>query len=64
MMCSILCNTITIAGFPIALSGGFFKAAVSPVAYFDYASPTLYILLFMFIMLAMTAMMTSSSSML
>ncbi|KAG1731686.1 hypothetical protein EDB19DRAFT_1736781, partial [Suillus lakei] len=64
MMCSILGNTITIAGILIALSGGFFKAIASPVAYFDYTSPAPYILLFMSLMLAMITMLTSGWGML
>ncbi|KAG1795394.1 uncharacterized protein HD556DRAFT_385705 [Suillus plorans] len=60
--CSILTNTITTATILLATSGVFVSTG-SPVPYFDYSSPVPYCLLFMSLMLAMIAMLTSGSSM-
>ncbi|KAG2145147.1 hypothetical protein DEU56DRAFT_910270 [Suillus clintonianus] len=62
-LCSILANTITAAAVLIATSGVFVTTG-SPVTYFDYSSPAPYFLLFVSLMLAMIAMLTSGLSML
>jgi hypothetical protein len=61
-LCSILTNTITAAGLLLATSG-VFVTTVSPVPYFDYTSPAPYFLLFVSLMMAMIAMLTSGLSM-
>ncbi|KAG2145150.1 hypothetical protein DEU56DRAFT_789059 [Suillus clintonianus] len=61
-LCSILANTITAAGVLLATSGVFVTTG-SPVTYFDYSSPAPYFLLFISLMLAMIAMLTSGLSM-
>ncbi|KAG1865591.1 hypothetical protein C8R48DRAFT_672223 [Suillus tomentosus] len=61
-LCSILTSTITTASVLLAISGVFVSTA-SPVSYFDYTSPVPYCLLFISLMLAMIAMLTSGSSM-
>ncbi|KAG2145153.1 hypothetical protein DEU56DRAFT_789076 [Suillus clintonianus] len=61
-LCSILANTITAAAVLIATSGVFVTTG-SPVTYFDYSSPAPYFLLFISLMLAMIAMLTSGLSM-
>lgn len=61
-LCSILTNTITAAGLLLATSG-VFVTTVSPVPYFDYTSPVPYFLLFISLMMAMIAMLTSGLSM-
>ncbi|KAG2104431.1 uncharacterized protein F5147DRAFT_838367 [Suillus discolor] len=61
-LCSILASTITTASVLLAISGVFVSTA-SPVSYFDYTSPVSYCLLFISLMLAMIAMLTSGSSM-
>ncbi|KAG1717742.1 hypothetical protein EDB19DRAFT_1157812 [Suillus lakei] len=61
-LCSILTNTITAAGLLLATSGVFVTTG-SPVPYFDYTSSAPYCLLFISLMLAMTAMLTSGLSM-
>ncbi|KAG1789504.1 uncharacterized protein HD556DRAFT_1397116 [Suillus plorans] len=62
MLCSILASTITTASVLLAISGVFVSTG-SPVSYFDYTSPVPYCLLFISLMLAMLAMLTSGSSM-
>ncbi|KAG2039169.1 hypothetical protein BDR03DRAFT_1090652, partial [Suillus americanus] len=59
---SILASTITTAGVLLAISGVFVTTG-SPVSYFDYTSPAPHCLLFVSLMLAMIAMLTSGSSM-
>ncbi|KAG1751117.1 hypothetical protein EDB19DRAFT_1903976 [Suillus lakei] len=61
-LCSILTNTITAASLLLATSGVFVTTG-SPVPYFDYSSPAPYFLLFISLMLAMIAMLTSGLSM-
>ncbi|KAG1869069.1 hypothetical protein DFJ58DRAFT_911392 [Suillus subalutaceus] len=61
-LCSILTNTITAAGLLLATSG-VFVTTVSPAPYFDYTSPAPYFLLFISLMMAMIAMLTSGLSM-
>ncbi|KAG2058207.1 hypothetical protein BDR06DRAFT_950632 [Suillus hirtellus] len=61
-LCSILASTITTASVLLAISGVFVSTA-SPVSYFDYTSPVPYCLLFISLMLAVIAMLTSGSSM-
>ncbi|KAG1849641.1 hypothetical protein DFJ58DRAFT_794647 [Suillus subalutaceus] len=61
-LCSILTSTITTAGVLLAISGAFITTG-SPVPYFDYTSPVPHCLLFMSLMLAMIALLTSGSSM-
>ncbi|KAG2102256.1 uncharacterized protein F5147DRAFT_707858 [Suillus discolor] len=60
--CSILTNTVTAAGLLLATSG-VFVTAVSPAPYFDYTSPAPYFLLFISLMMAMIAMLTSGLGM-
>ncbi|KAG1900346.1 uncharacterized protein F5891DRAFT_312150 [Suillus fuscotomentosus] len=60
--CSILASTITTATVLLATSVVFVSTA-SPVSYFDYTSPAPYCLLFISLMLAMMAILTSGSSM-
>ncbi|KAG1731719.1 hypothetical protein EDB19DRAFT_1912432 [Suillus lakei] len=60
-LCSILTSTITIAGILLAISGVFITTG-SPVQYFDYTSSAPYCLLFISLMLAMIAILTSGSS--
>ncbi|KAG2039167.1 hypothetical protein BDR03DRAFT_1090650, partial [Suillus americanus] len=61
-LCSILASTTTTAGVLLATSGVFVTTG-SPVSYFDYTSPAPHCLLFMSLMLAMIALLTSGSSM-
>ncbi|KAG2058223.1 hypothetical protein BDR06DRAFT_950662 [Suillus hirtellus] len=61
-LCSILTSTITTASVLLAISSVFVSTA-SPVSYFDYTLPVPYCLLFISLMLAMVAMLTSGSSM-
>ncbi|KAG2085466.1 uncharacterized protein F5147DRAFT_782014 [Suillus discolor] len=61
-LCSILTSIITTASVLLAISGVFVSTG-SPVSYFDYTSPVPYYLLFISLMLAMIAMLTSGSSM-
>ncbi|KAG1795382.1 uncharacterized protein HD556DRAFT_385337 [Suillus plorans] len=61
-LCSILTSTITTASVLLAISGVFVSTG-SPVSYFDYTLPVSYCLLFISLMLAMIAMLTSGSSM-
>ncbi|KAG2152629.1 uncharacterized protein EDB93DRAFT_1249138 [Suillus bovinus] len=61
-LCSILASTITMASVLLATSGVFVSTA-SPVSYFDYMLPVPYCLVLISLMLAMIAMLTSSSSM-
>ncbi|KAG2120431.1 uncharacterized protein F5147DRAFT_831747 [Suillus discolor] len=61
-LCSILASTITTASVLLAISGVFVSTG-SPVSYFDYTSPVPYCLLFISLMFAMIAMLTSGSSM-
>ncbi|KAG1819329.1 hypothetical protein EV424DRAFT_1404499 [Suillus variegatus] len=61
-LCSILTSTIATASVLLAISGVFVSTG-SPVSYFDYTSPVPYCLLFISLMLAMIAMLTSGSSM-
>ncbi|KAG2033714.1 hypothetical protein BDR03DRAFT_1094151 [Suillus americanus] len=61
-LCSILASTITTASVILALSGVFVTTG-SPVSYFDYTSPAPHCLLFISLMLAMIALLTSGSSM-
>ncbi|KAG1885202.1 hypothetical protein F4604DRAFT_1730232, partial [Suillus subluteus] len=61
-LCSILSNTISVASLLLATSCVFLSTG-SPVPYFDYSSPATYFLLFMSLMLAMIAVMTSGLSM-
>ncbi|KAG2126897.1 uncharacterized protein EDB93DRAFT_1126840 [Suillus bovinus] len=61
-LCSILASTITTASVLLAISGVFVSTA-SPVLYFDYTSPVSYCLLFISLMFAVLAMLTSGSSM-
>ncbi|KAG1835319.1 hypothetical protein F4604DRAFT_1855318 [Suillus subluteus] len=61
-LCSILTNTITAAGLLLATSG-VFVTTVSPAPYFDYTSPAPYFLLFMSLMMAIIAMLTSGLGM-
>ncbi|KAG1882409.1 hypothetical protein F4604DRAFT_424781 [Suillus subluteus] len=61
-LCSILASTITTAGVLLAISGVFVTTG-SPVPYFDYTSPAPHCLLFISLMLAMIALLTSGSSM-
>ncbi|KAG2058203.1 hypothetical protein BDR06DRAFT_106629 [Suillus hirtellus] len=60
--CSILASTITTATVLLATSVVFISTA-SPVSYFNYTSPAPYCLLFISLMLAMMAILTSGSSM-
>ncbi|KAG2040294.1 hypothetical protein BDR03DRAFT_949554 [Suillus americanus] len=60
-LCSILTITITAAGLLLATSGVFVTTA-SPVPYFDYTLPAPYFLLFISLMMAMIAMLTSGLS--
>ncbi|KAG1815058.1 uncharacterized protein BJ212DRAFT_1577621 [Suillus subaureus] len=61
-LCSILTSTITTAGVILAMSGVFVTTG-SPVSYFDYTSPAPHCLLFISLILAMIALLTSGSSM-
>lgn len=61
-LCSILSNSISVASLLLATSGVFVSTG-SPVPYFNYSSPATYFLLFMSLMLAMIAVMTSGLSM-
>ncbi|KIK37043.1 hypothetical protein CY34DRAFT_810764 [Suillus luteus UH-Slu-Lm8-n1] len=61
-LCSILASTITAASVLLAISGVFVSTG-SPVPSFDYTSPAPHCLLFLSLMLAMIAMLTSGSSM-
>ncbi|KAG2129447.1 hypothetical protein DEU56DRAFT_817165 [Suillus clintonianus] len=61
-LCSILSNIISTASLLLATSGVFVTTG-SPVPYFDYSSPATYFLLFMSLMLAMIAILTSGFSM-
>ncbi|KAG1751121.1 hypothetical protein EDB19DRAFT_1274890 [Suillus lakei] len=61
-LCSILSNTISAASLLLATSGVFVSTG-SPVPYFDYSSPATYFLLFMSLMMAMIAMLTSGLNM-
>ncbi|KAG2071424.1 hypothetical protein BDR04DRAFT_1154334 [Suillus decipiens] len=60
-LCSILVSIITTASVLLALSGVFVTVG-SPVSYFDYTLPAPHCLLFVSLMLAMIAMLTSGSS--
>ncbi|KAG2129445.1 hypothetical protein DEU56DRAFT_817156 [Suillus clintonianus] len=60
--CSILSNTISAASLLLATSGVFVTTG-SPVSYFAYTSPATYFLLFMSLMMAMIAMLTSGLNM-
>jgi uncharacterized membrane protein YidH (DUF202 family) len=60
--CSIVSSVITTASVLLATSC-VFVSTDSPVAYFDYTSPAPHCLLFISLMLAMIAMLTSGSSM-
>jgi len=78
-LCSILTNTITAVSYSTPLwrshnlklqkaglllaTSGVFVTTVSPVPYFDYTSPAPYFLLFVSLMMAMIAMLTSGLSM-
>ncbi|KAG2039162.1 hypothetical protein BDR03DRAFT_952067 [Suillus americanus] len=59
--CTILASTITTASVLLATSCVFISTG-SPVSYFDYTSPAPHCLLFVSLMLAMIAMLTSGSS--
>ncbi|KAG1897107.1 uncharacterized protein F5891DRAFT_1192284 [Suillus fuscotomentosus] len=61
-LCSILGSTITTASVLLAISVAFVSTA-SPVPYLNYSTPTPYCLLFMSLMLAIIAILTSGSSM-
>ncbi|KAG1720596.1 hypothetical protein EDB19DRAFT_1776264, partial [Suillus lakei] len=61
-LCSILSSTITTASVLLAISGVFVTTG-SPVPYFDYTPLAPYCLLFISLMLAMIAMLTSCSNM-
>ncbi|KAG2071433.1 hypothetical protein BDR04DRAFT_1098202 [Suillus decipiens] len=61
-LCSIVTSTITIASVLLAMSGVFVTTG-SPVSYFDYTSPAPHCLLFISLLLAMLAMLTSALSM-
>jgi uncharacterized membrane protein YidH (DUF202 family) len=61
-LCSILSDTISVASLILATSCVFVSTG-SPVPYFDYSLPVTYFLLFMSLMLAMIAVMTSGLSM-
>ncbi|KAG2057452.1 hypothetical protein BDR06DRAFT_951606 [Suillus hirtellus] len=61
-LCSILGSTITTASVLLAISVAFVSTA-SPVPYLDYSTPAPYCLLFMSLMLAIIAILTSGSSM-
>ncbi|KAG2737653.1 hypothetical protein P692DRAFT_20689527, partial [Suillus brevipes Sb2] len=61
-LCSILASTISAASVLLAISGVFVSTG-SPVPSFDYTSPAPHCLLFLSLMLAMIAMLTSGSSM-
>lgn len=61
-LCSILGSTITTASVLLAISVTF-VSTTSPVPYLDYSAPAPYRLLFMSLMLAMLAILTSGSSM-
>ncbi|KAG2140855.1 hypothetical protein BD769DRAFT_122601 [Suillus cothurnatus] len=58
---SILASNITTAGILFTISSVFVTTG-SPVPYFDYTSPAPHCLLFMSLMLAVIALLTSSSS--
>ncbi|KAG1859116.1 hypothetical protein C8R48DRAFT_258362 [Suillus tomentosus] len=60
--CSILANTIT-AAIVLLATGGVFVSTASPVSYFNYTSPAPYFLLYISLMLATMAILTSGSSM-
>ncbi|KAG2041039.1 hypothetical protein BDR03DRAFT_946834 [Suillus americanus] len=60
--CSILASTITTASVLLATSVVFVSTG-SPVPYLDYTSPAPHCLLFISLMLAIIAMLTSGSSM-
>ncbi|KAG1731699.1 hypothetical protein EDB19DRAFT_2007430 [Suillus lakei] len=59
---NVLANTITAAGVLLATSSVFITTG-SPTIYLDYTLPAPYFLLFMSLMLAMIAMLTSGLSM-
>ncbi|KAG2367184.1 hypothetical protein BDR07DRAFT_1373010 [Suillus spraguei] len=61
-LCSILASIITIGSVLLA-SSGVFVTTGSPVSYLDYTSPAPHCLLFVSLMLAIIAMLTSGSSM-
>ncbi|KAG1809023.1 hypothetical protein EV424DRAFT_1424159 [Suillus variegatus] len=61
-LCSILSNTVSVASLLLATSGVFVSTS-SPVPYFNYSTPATYFLLFMSLMLAMIAVLTSGLSM-
>ncbi|KAG2102218.1 uncharacterized protein F5147DRAFT_838803 [Suillus discolor] len=61
-LCSILSNTISVASLLLATNAVFVSTG-SLVSYFNYSSPATYFLLFMSLMLAMIAVMTSGLSM-
>jgi hypothetical protein len=61
-LCSILTSTIATAGVLLAISGVFVTTG-SPAPYFDYASPVPHCLIFLSFMLAIIALLTSSSNM-
>ncbi|KAG2131765.1 hypothetical protein DEU56DRAFT_813176 [Suillus clintonianus] len=60
--CSILSSTISAASLLLATSG-IFVTTGSPVSYLAYNSPATYFLLFMSLMMAMIAMLTSGLNM-
>ncbi|KAG1887666.1 hypothetical protein F4604DRAFT_1899960 [Suillus subluteus] len=62
-LCSILVNSLTAAGVLLATSGIFLTTG-TPVPYFDYTSSAPYCLLYVSLMLAMIAMLTSGLSIL
>ncbi|KAG1887693.1 hypothetical protein F4604DRAFT_1899968 [Suillus subluteus] len=61
-LCSILTSTITTTSILLATSVVFVSTG-SPVPYFDYTLPAPHCLLFLSLMLAVIAMLTSGSSM-
>ncbi|KAG1871306.1 hypothetical protein DFJ58DRAFT_763271 [Suillus subalutaceus] len=60
-LCSILASTITTAGVLLTMSGVFVTTGF-PVPCFDHTSPAPHCLLFISLMLAMIALLTSGSS--
>ncbi|KAG1822712.1 uncharacterized protein BJ212DRAFT_1585433 [Suillus subaureus] len=62
-LCSILTNTVTAKAGLLLATSGVFVTTVSPAPYFDYTSPTPYLLLFISLMMAMIAMLTSGLGM-
>ncbi|KAG1881944.1 hypothetical protein C8R48DRAFT_682830 [Suillus tomentosus] len=61
-LCSILSNTVSVASLLLATSGVFVSTG-SPVPYFNYSTPATQSLLFMSLVLAMIAVLTSGLSM-